>query len=209
MKIKSTKAVYINLYKILAVPVILGLMFYYQNFSTEAYVYLSLHGTYCFLWFLKYLWFRDETFKGRISFIKGFSSIFLVSLGYFAAPFILISQKIDSSALYIALVLFFYIIGIFFHYVSDIQKYYTLKYRKGLIKEGMFSRTRNPNYFGEIMMYASLAMLSKHWIPFFILGSLVGFVFLGVMTQKDKFLSQFPEFDDYKKKTWLLFPKFF
>ena len=42
------------------------------------------------------------------------------------------------------------IIGVFLHYGSDAQKYFTLKYRKGLITEGFFSRCRNPNYLGEI-----------------------------------------------------------
>ncbi len=37
--------------------------------------------------------------------------------------------------------------------VSDAQKYYTLKYKKGLISDGMFYATRNPNYLGEIMLY--------------------------------------------------------
>ncbi|MBQ4819871.1 DUF1295 domain-containing protein [Aquimarina sp. MMG016] len=206
---KSTKALYINLHKLLIIPLILGLMFFYQNFSLEATIYLSLHGTYSILWFLKYYWFRDEGFKIEVSVWKGFSSIFLVMIGYYVAPFIIISQYVHVSSWYLAIVISLYSTGVFFHFVSDIQKYYTLKYKKGLITEGMFSRTRNPNYFGEIVMYTSFAMFSKHWLPFIIIMVFTVFVFLKIMKQKDQFLSQFPEFESYRKRTWLLFPKFF
>ncbi|WP_298545845.1 DUF1295 domain-containing protein [uncultured Aquimarina sp.] len=206
---KSTRALYINIHKLLIIPLVLGLMFLYDNFSIEAYMYLALHGTYSILWFLKYYWFRDEGFKAQIPVLEGFFSVFVVMLGYYVAPFILISQHVKASPFFISIVLFFYIIGIFFHFVSDIQKYYTLKYKKGLIMEGMFSRTRNPNYFGEIIMYLSLALFSKHWLPFVIILGFTFFVFLKIMKQKDVFLSQFPEFEAYKKRSWLLFPKFF
>jgi steroid 5-alpha reductase family enzyme len=42
--------------------------------------------------------------------------------------------------------------------ISDCQKYYTLMYKKGLISTGMFKYTRNPNYFGEMMIYGSFAI---------------------------------------------------
>ena len=48
----------------------------------------------------------------------------------------------DSSA---AIVLFIYIVRIFFHYVSDAQNFFTLRERKGLIEDGLFTNTRNPN----------------------------------------------------------------
>ncbi len=44
--------------------------------------------------------------------------------------------------------------------VSDAQKYYTLKYKKGLISDGMFYATRNPNYLGEIMLYRIFYVLT-------------------------------------------------
>lgn len=203
----STKALYINLHKLLIIPVILGLMFLYNNFSTEACIYLSLHGTYAILWFIKHYTFKDNGFTVKVPVVKGITSIFLAMAGYYIAPFILISQKVQSSNFYITLILFLYIVGIFFHFVSDIQKYYTLKYKKGLITEGMFSRTRNPNYFGEITMYTSFALFSKHWLPIITILFLTVFVFLKIMRKKDEFLSQFQEFKSYKKKTWLLFPK--
>ena len=42
----------INLHKGLVIPVVLGLMWYFDNYSTEAFVYLSLHGLYSILWLI-------------------------------------------------------------------------------------------------------------------------------------------------------------
>jgi Protein of unknown function (DUF1295) len=47
--------------------------------------------------------------------------------------------------------------------VSDAQKFYILRERKGLIEDGLFTRTRNPNYLGEILIYVSFAIMSMHW----------------------------------------------
>jgi protein-S-isoprenylcysteine O-methyltransferase Ste14 len=97
--------------------------------------------------------------------------------------------------------------GIFLHYVSDAQKYYILQLRKGLITEGLFSRTRNPNYLGEILIYSAYAMMSMHWLPYVILGGWVFGFFLRNMHSKDKSLSRYAEFKNYKSKSGLLLPK--
>ena len=53
--------------------------------------------------------------------------------------------------------------GVFLHYVSDAQKFFVLQLRKGLIQDGLFARTRNPNYLGEILIYGGFAVASYHW----------------------------------------------
>ena len=53
---------------------------------------------------------------------------------------------------------------------ADCQKHFTLKYRKGLITEGMFRYIRHPNYTGEMLIYGSYALLVGHWIPWAILA---------------------------------------
>ncbi|MEO5583717.1 MAG: DUF1295 domain-containing protein [Saprospiraceae bacterium] len=47
---------------------------------------------------------------------------------------------------------------------SEAQKYYTLKYHLDLINEGLFTKTRNPNYLGEMMIYAPYALMARHWL---------------------------------------------
>jgi len=182
-------------------------MLYFHNWSAEAYVYLALHGTYSFLWLLKQTYYPDPRFSEKVPFLVGLLFIFLPLGGYYLAPYLLISRHVTWPPHLFAVVLVMYIVGIFLHYVSDAQKLYTLRERKGLIEEGLFMRTRNPNYLGEILIYFSYAIMSMHWIPFVVLGAWVFGFFVRNMVRKDKRLSRHPGFAKYKSRTGLLFPK--
>lgn len=52
-------------------------------------------------------------------------------------------------------------------------------------------------------------MLTQHWLPFLIIGGLVSMIFIPNMLNKDSSLSRYSEFDDYKNRSGLLFPKLF
>jgi len=199
----------INLHKILVTPVVLALMWFFDNWSTEAYIYLAIHGSYSILWLLKDALYPDKRFDEKQPTAIAIIFIFLPLAGYYVAPYLLISRAVTLHPALIAFVLVLYIFGIFFHYVSDAQKYYTLQNKKGLIEEGLFARTRNPNYLGEIMIYTAYATMSLHWLPFVILGGWVFGFFVRNMFAKDKSLSRYAQFAAYKEKTGLLFPKIF
>jgi protein-S-isoprenylcysteine O-methyltransferase Ste14 len=199
----------INLHKALVAPVVISLMLIYNNWSVEAFIYLALHGTYSLLWLLKQALYPDRRFDQRQPLWIAIVFIFVPLAGYYLAPFLLISQQVTLSPVVIAFVLFLYIIGIFLHYVGDAQKYYTLRYHQGLIQDGLFSKTRNPNYLGEILIYVSFASLSWHWLPFMVLGGWVFSFFLKNMRAKDRSLARYPGFEQYRESTGLLFPKLF
>ena len=198
---------YINLHKILVTPIVLGLMWYFNNWSVEAFIYLAIHGAYTVLWLIKHALFGDKRFEEKQPLWIGIPFIFLPLAGYYVAPYLLISRHIVLPPYLIGVILVMYIMGIFLHYVSDAQKYYTLQLRKGLITDGLFSRMRNPNYLGEILIYSAYALMSMHWLPFLILGGWVFGFFLRNMLAKDKSLSRYAEFEQYQKKSGLLFPK--
>jgi len=198
---------YINLHKVLVTPIVFALMWYFDNWSVEAFVYLAMHGTYTILWLIKHVLFGDKRFETKQALWIGMLFIFLPLAGYYAAPYLLISRHVVLPPYMFGLILFLYIMGIFLHYVSDAQKYYTLQLRKGLITEGLFSRTRNPNYLGEILIYTAYAMMSMHWLPYVILGGWIFGFFLRNMLSKDKSLSRYAEFENYKSRSGILFPK--
>lgn len=205
MKVSTT----INLHKALVSPVVLGLMWFYQNWSTEAFIYLAIHGSYSILWLIKDSLYPDKRFEEKQPAAIAIIFIFLPLAGYYMAPYLLISRQITLSPPLIAFALVLYIFGIFLHYVSDAQKHYTLQYKKELIEEGLFARTRNPNYLGEIMIYLAYAIMSLHWLPFLILSGWVFGFFIRNMLSKDKSLARYPQFTAYKQKTGLLFPTWF
>jgi len=196
----------INLHKGLTVFVVMGLMMFYKNYSIAAWVYLSLHGTYGILWLLKEKIFPDPYFKEKINLITSITGfVFLGS--YWIAPFILISSQKSISYPIIAASISINIIGVFLHFASDAQKYFTLKIKKELIQDGFFKKIRNTNYLGEILIYLSFAILSMSYIPFAILAVFFFVVFLPRMMKKDKSLSKYDSFKEYKQRSGLLLPK--
>jgi len=158
--------VYINTHKILVPPLVLGMMWYFNNWSAEAFLYLSLHGTYCVLWLIKERLYPDRRFQDIQPLWIGTLFVFLPLAGYYIAPYLLISRHVVLPPAIYGLATSIYTFGIFLYYVSDAQKFYTLRLQQGLIEDGLFARTRNPNYLGEILIYLAFALLSWHWLPF-------------------------------------------
>ena len=204
---KLTVNFIINTHKILVVPVVLFLMWYYDNYTASAFLYLGLHGTYSLLWLLKQELYPDKRFEQQIPLGIGVITPFLPLAAYYIAPYLLISQHIILPAWVFAMAPAIYTLGIFMHYVSDAQKHYTLRLQKGIIDDGLFARTRNPNYLGEILIYTSYALLSWHWLPFVILACWIAYFYRN-MRNKDRSMSRHPSFTKYKEKTGMLLPKF-
>ena len=197
----------INLQKGLTGFVVLGLMWTYQNFTIGPWIYLALHGTYGLLWLLKDQLFPDKQWEQKISVGQGIF-IGMILVLYWVAPFLLISRGVVPSAPLIAAAVALNILGVFLHYGSDAQKYFTLKYHSGLITEGFFARCRNTNYLGEVLIYSSFALLAQHWLPCLILALFVVGLFLPNMRKKDQSLSRYPEFAEYQARSGLLLPQF-
>jgi steroid 5-alpha reductase family enzyme len=204
MKIKYA----INLHKGITFIFVLGLMNFYDNFSTAAWIYLALHGSYGLIWLLKDRIYPDPRWEENVSVGIGIFTLILLGL-YWIAPLILISQYVEPKSSIIAVAIAINLLGVFLHYSSDAQKYFTLKYQPGLITEGFFARCRNTNYLGEILIYGSFALLSQHWLPFVILGFFVSVVFIPNMLKKDTSLSRYSEFALYKANSGMILPKIF
>ncbi|MEB3342253.1 DUF1295 domain-containing protein [Okeania sp.] len=202
MKIKYP----INLHKGTTFIFVLALMIAYQNFTLGPWVYLALHGTYGILWLIKDRIYPDKQWEQEVTIFVVIISFGLLSL-YWVAPYILISSRTEPPLPLVAAAISLNIFGIFLHYSSDAQKYYTLKYKSGLITEGFFARCRNTNYLGEIFVYIPFAMLTQHWLPYLILGLFIALVFIPNMFKKDKSLSRYPEFPEYKTNSGLIIPQ--
>lgn len=197
----------INLHKGTTAFFVSGLMLYYSNFSQGAWLYLALHGSYGFLWLLKSRIFPDKQWEQNVSVWYGLF-VFLVLGLYWIAPWVLISNYYDPPPHIQACAVALNVCGTMLHFSSDAQKYFTLKFKPGLITEGFFSRCRNTNYAGELMIYIGFALLSGSWIGFMGITAFFVGAFIPNMIKKDKSLSRYPEFAAYQQNTGLLFPKF-
>ena len=198
----------LNFHKGMTGLIVAGLMLVYQNFTLGPWIYLALHGTYGVLWLLKDRIYPDKQWEQEISFGQGIL-IFGIAALYWVAPWLLVSSRTVPSAPLLAITISLNIVGVFLHYASDAQKYFTLKYQSGLITEGFFARCRNTNYLGEVLIYFSFALIVQHWLPFLILAVMGSVIFIPNMLKKDQSLSRYPEFADYKAQSGLLLPRLF
>ena len=179
---------------------------YNQWENTTAWVYLALHGTYGLLWVLKSQIFPDRQWEQRTSWAYGLVIWLGLSL-YWVAPWIVTSQGVQDAPWYLAICICIYALGVFFHFTSDMQKYISLKLNPGqLITTGLMDRTRNMNYFGELLIYGSFVLLAVHWLPAAILMAWVLFIWVPNMLRKDRSLSRYPDFKAYKERTKLFIP---
>jgi steroid 5-alpha reductase family enzyme len=101
-------------------------------------------------------------------------------------------------------------LSLYWHYAADMQKFIELKYNPGhLITDGLFSRTRNINYFGELLIYLGFSLLAMHWLPILVIVLYIVGVWFPNMLKKDKSLARYPEFAEYKRKSKLFIPFLF
>ncbi|MFC1879357.1 DUF1295 domain-containing protein [Chloroflexota bacterium] len=163
----------INLHKGSIALFVILLMVFFDNYSTSAWVYLALHGSYSFIWLFKHFTFADRRWEARVTY-GAFVFIFLLLALYWIAPILLISDLLpnrpQAPGWLITLSIAIFSLGVVLMMVADCQKYFTLKLQKGLITEGLFKYVRHPNYLGEMMVYGSFALLCQHWIPWLVLA---------------------------------------
>ena len=179
---------------------------YGQWDNPTAWIYLALHGTYGFLWVLKSRIFPDQAWEQQVSLGFGLLSWGSLCL-YWVAPWMLNARGVQAPGWYLALCISMFSFGVFLHFASDMQKHVALSLNPGkLITDGLFANLRNPNYFGELLIYSGFGLLAMHWVPMVILGIWVFFYWLPRMRKKEGVLSQMIGYENYKAQSKLFIP---
>lgn len=202
----------INFQKAGTIPFIALLMWWYGNTSTAAWVYLGLHGGYGLAWFVKDLAVPDRGWQQRVTFGGALLSFLLVLGPYWVFPWLLISPALGPDHAQpgpplMAACSVIFAVGLTLMIGADAQKNAALAARPGLITTGFYARMRHPNYLGEMLIYASFALMVRHWIPWLILAFIWTFVFMTNVAAQEVSLSQHPGWDAYKARTGLLLPR--
>lgn len=199
---------YIDTWKGASALVVLALIAVYGEWDNAvAWVYLALHGTYGYLWVVKSRVFPDKSWERVVPLREGLVTWAGLSL-YFVTPWLIVSGNANSvEPWFVALCISIFSVGVFFHFVADMQKHVSMQLRPGaLITEGLWGVVRNPNYFGELLIYLGFSLLAAHWAPLLVLAVFVGAVWLPNMRRKDSSLSRYPEFAAYSARTKLFLP---
>jgi len=204
----------INFQKGMTLVWVLVLMWWFDNFSIQAWIYLILHGSYGIIWVIKDMVIPDRRWQTTITLGGALMALLLVLGPYWVAPFLLISPvlgeyHVGASPAWLTVAVIMYAVGLPLMLLTDAQKYFTLKLRSELITSGMFRLVRHPNYLGEILIYGSFALIVWSLIPCAILA----WVWLGYFTVNiiaiEHSLSRYKEWPDYKQRTWYLIPYVF
>jgi protein-S-isoprenylcysteine O-methyltransferase Ste14 len=204
----------INFQKGMTIFWVLGLMLVYDNFTPQAWVYLALHGSYGIIWIFKDVTFPDSKWQTRITFGGAAMAVMAVLGPYWVAPYLLISAILGESHSAVgwfglSSAIFIYALGLTLMLTADAQKYFTLKLQKGLITSGMFSRIRHPNYLGEMLIYGSFALIVHHWIPWAILAWVwLGYFWVNIL-MKERSMSRYAEWEEYRARSNYLIPHIF
>lgn len=200
----------IDLFKGTTFIFILSLIYYYEKQENlTIWMYLAIHGSYGFFWVLKSNIFPDKSWEKEVTVFR----FFLLTIGllcYWMSPFLIVYNDVSHSPAFLCLCVSTYCTGVFLHFSSDMQKSVSLQLKPGhLITTGLWKNTRNPNYLGEFFIYASFSLMSWNLISAAIFGSVIICEWIPNMLRKDKSLSKYKEFIEYKSQSGIFFPNNF
>ncbi len=155
--------------------------------------------------------FRVFMIQGIINFVVGSASYAIIKYNTFS-----FSQDLwwlVMIGLLIAL------IGLFFEVVGDEQLRRHIKSKsKGLMTKGLWSVTRHPNYFGEILIWSGLYVtgvtlfVSSNISPVFYAVLVISPIIMATVLIKvstpllEEHMEKYDGWDQYKKETPMIFP---
>ena len=209
----------INIHKVTIGAVVLALMWRADDFSLAAWLYLALHGSYGLFWLVKDVAFPDPAWRAPQS-LASAVAVFVFPLGfYYLAPLLMLTPlgravpggwgttaKLPAPVAAAAVAC--YAVGVFLHFGADAQKHLVLARGgpKRLITDGFFAATRNPNYLGEILIYASFCLLAQHGLPWAACLLVWLAVFLPNMLRKERSMARHPGHAAWVARTGFLLP---
>ncbi len=197
----------INFQKGGTLPFVLGLMVLTDTWTATAWTYLALHGSYGLIWLLKDVVMPDARWQTRITAGGAFMTFALVLGPYWLAPILLMRDDTEQPAWLLVAAAIAYAIGVVIMMASDAQKHFVLAERRGLITTGWFARVRHPNYLGEMILYGTFAVVAGHWLPWLVLAWVWLGLFVPNMLGKERSMSRYPQWADYRASTGMLLPR--
>ena len=199
----------INLHKLCCPVAVAVAMIAWRCRTAHAYAYFAMHGGYGLTWLIKDQTFPDRSWEGP-STISSFVALFFLLALFWIAPVLVVSAPEDPPPEVTGVALLLFVFGFFFLHVGDAQKYFTLRLRPGLMDDALFACTRNPNYFGELLIYSAFALsacTSKFWyLPWCVNVLVWSILFIPNWAQKDRSLSRHDGWASYKARSGQVIP---
>jgi len=202
----------INLHKGLSLLVCLFLMYSQDRVTAATCLYTAIHGSYGLLWLAKEVLYRDASWEAPCTLGSALQLFLGMGLMFWSNIYLLVSggPEYEPSPPHLGLSVTLFIMGNWLHHSADVQKYFVLRAKRGLITDGFFSRCRNPNYLGEMMIYGSFAsFVLNHplwWFPWSSLVVVWSCLFYPSWLAKDSSMSRYPQWAAYTSGSGLIVP---
>lgn len=198
----------VNIQKGFTCFTVYALMVYFNNYNPGCWLYLSLHGSYGLVWLLKDAAFPDKNFDRPANFFSFISTALLLLLYWLPIYLITSGAGVQfPSPQRLLLCVALNILGTAIMMAADAQKYFTLKYKQGLISDGMFKYTRSPNFLGELMIYSSFAVCVGTLEAYAIIFSVFSVVVYSFILVKEKSNRNKKGWTAYVEHSFVLLPK--
>jgi len=139
----------------------------------------------------------------------------MVFVGMWPIFYIFQNQLQSSGILYLGVAVS--IIGTLFEFFADNQlaafRFEKNKTEK-LLDTGLWARSRNPNYLGEILFWVGLFIIGLAYAaPLYTIAGAVTmmslFIFISIPMKEKRMLERRPSFKEYMDRVPMLFPKIF
>lgn len=155
--------------------------------------------------------FRVFMVQGIINFVVGSAGYAIIKFNTFDF------SGLEQAFVYLGLLIAF--VGLFFEVVGDEQlRQHIKKGTRTLLQSGLWSITRHPNYFGEIMIWiglyiAGLSMLVDgsisviYYVTLVLSPLIMSTVLIKISTPLlEKNMEKYAGWEDYKKRVPMIFP---
>lgn len=215
----------INFHKLLMLPMFLGFMYLGNDFDCDPYwQHAYIHGFYGFSWIMKDYAFGDRSWTEPATVTSGLITFVTLMVNHGSGAIIggislvrhgckPIPRWQRCASMYI------YLLGLFLMLCADAQKncalWYYRKYpeTKGLIKDGLYAYMRNPNFFGEMLIYLGFSLAVGFDYSFWFIPWICTFAVYSLliprMVTKDRRMSRYPDFKAWSQQAGFLLPNFF
>jgi protein-S-isoprenylcysteine O-methyltransferase Ste14 len=177
--------------------------------SDRVVLYLALHISYC-VWWLVEPWLlparREQIFRDPVGPTTAVLMVLYVGL-FFALPgWLAMANPAPLAPVTMVLAVVMFTFGSLINTTADVQKTTAKQLGVGLVEDGSWRRIRHVNYLGDLIRYASFAVLAGSPWAWLLPGS-VFLAYLPRIAAKEKSLAEkYPGFSTYRARSWRLLP---
>jgi protein-S-isoprenylcysteine O-methyltransferase Ste14 len=172
-------------------------------------LYLALHISYC-VWWLVEPWLlparREQIFRDPVGPATAVLMVLYVGL-FFALPgWLAMVNPRPLAPITVALAVVMFSFGSLINTTADVQKTTAKALGVGLVEDGAWRRLRHVNYLGDLIRYASFAVLSGSAWAWLLPASVLLVYWVRIAEKERRLEERYPGFPAYRARSWRLLP---